>query len=682
MALNLYQLAAKFEPHTAAASSGYGFRAVCPCHDDNDPSLNINQGDNGGWVMRCVVCNAGAEKVIASGRYPNLSMADLMPAERNGHNGKPKGDWNQWCIDNWGEFVASYDYTDENGKLIKQVVRAVKDGKKQFPQRRRDETGKWRYKCAGLRVVVYRLHILAKADPSTTVFLVEGEKDVRTLEDWGFLATCNDQGAEKFTKQHAEHLRGRRVVILPDNDDAGRRHLAQCQRLLRGVAASVQVLNLPDLPEKGDVTDWRDQGGTKELFLELLASLSDDEGNEPENQSQPANGFDEGLQPALAAESDGAKCLADGLDLLRKGKQAEKKILTDVFERLKKIISERVDKAPSLADLTTEFPNELPPRIHGVLREQETGNLIASPKVGKSWLTCGLALTAATGGYWLEKFKVEPCNVLIVDNELHPATVQSRLHKVARKMGLLPAAYEGKIFPHCLRGDIQDVRELAPFFAQYRPGDVGLIIIDSLYRALPEDVDENSNGQMARIYNLVDKYARQTGASIVMVHHASKGSQSSKGVTDVGSGAGAQSRAPDLHMVLRQHERDGAFSVDCVVRTFEPVPSFVVETEFPLFVVNNDLRADDLKRPKKDNAKTEKKNWTPEDYAQAFATNVPQSKASITSAAENANISARKAEQLFRACESVGLLHAWRTDPTDKRKLKYATVPPPEEVAA
>lgn len=48
------------------------------------------------------------------------------------------------------------------------------------------------------------------------------------------------------------------------------------------------MLNLPDLSEKGDVTDWRDQcGGTKDLFLELLSSLGDDEPDPQPEVKQP-----------------------------------------------------------------------------------------------------------------------------------------------------------------------------------------------------------------------------------------------------------------------------------------------------------------------------------------------------------------------------------------------------------
>ncbi len=273
MALPIEQLAGMFPE---ARRIGDGFKVTCPCHEDTKPSLCINPGNNGGILLKCPVCHAGAKEVIASGMY-SFTMIDLAPTNYvNGQshpaNGYPNAPWGNWAQEKFGAYVDSYNYTDEAGNIIKQVVRT---DRKEFRQRHLDGR-KWVWGAKGLRSVVYRLQKIANADPSETIYLLEGEKDVHTLESWGLLATCNDQGAEKFTKAHAECLRDRHIVIVPDNDNAGRRHRDLCLRLLKGVAASVRVLDLPNLPEKGDVTDWRnDCRGTKEQFLELVAGLEE-----------------------------------------------------------------------------------------------------------------------------------------------------------------------------------------------------------------------------------------------------------------------------------------------------------------------------------------------------------------------------------------------------------------------
>jgi hypothetical protein len=98
------------------------------------------------------------------------------------------------------------------------------------------------------------------------VFITEGEKDVDRLMSLNLCATTNPMGAGKWKRDYSDWLRGRKVAILPDNDEPGRAHAQQVAKCLAGIAASVTILELPDLPEKGDVSDWlamagNDKGG-------------------------------------------------------------------------------------------------------------------------------------------------------------------------------------------------------------------------------------------------------------------------------------------------------------------------------------------------------------------------------------------------------------------------------------
>lgn len=86
------------------------------------------------------------------------------------------------------------------------------------------------------------------------------------------MATTNAGGAGKWRDEYGEYLRGRSVVVLPDNDEPGREHAAKVARSLQGVAAGVRVLELPNLPPKGDVSDWLDAGGLVDELLVLPAS--------------------------------------------------------------------------------------------------------------------------------------------------------------------------------------------------------------------------------------------------------------------------------------------------------------------------------------------------------------------------------------------------------------------------
>src|SRR5690606_36028070 len=190
------------------------------------------------------------------------------------------------------------------------------------------------------------------------------------------------------------------------------------------------------------------------------------------------------------------------------------------------------------------------------------------PKACKSWLASDMALAVATGRPWLDRFKTEVGDVLIIDNELHPATSAQRIPMVMSARGIDPEEVADHIFVANLRGDLRDINSLGEYFNHVIADRFKLVILDAFYRVLPSDADENDNAGMARVYNQVDRYAEMLGAAFVMIHHTSKGNQSLKSITDVGAGAGSQSRATDTHLVLRPHEEDGAIVLDAAVRSW------------------------------------------------------------------------------------------------------------------
>jgi putative DNA primase/helicase len=166
--------------------------------------------------------------------------------------------------------VAVYDYTDAEGKLLYQTVRYEP---KTFRQRRPGGGATaWIWKLDGVARVPYRLPEAIKAD---TVFVVEGEKDADRLAQAGLAATTNSEGAGKWRPELSGFLAAKKVVILPDNDEAGKSHARDvAAKLAAAGAASVKIVELPNLPPKGDVSDWLDGGGTKECLLKIVRSTS------------------------------------------------------------------------------------------------------------------------------------------------------------------------------------------------------------------------------------------------------------------------------------------------------------------------------------------------------------------------------------------------------------------------
>lgn len=156
-----------------------------------------------------------------------------------------------------------YDYIDEHEVLLYQVVRLEP---KRFFQRRWN--GKeWIYNLDGVRKVLYKLPEVTKAE---RVFVVEGEKDVHTLEKLGLIATTCAGGSNSWKKEYNEYFKDKEVIIIPDNDEAGKQFAKTVARGIFPYAKTVKIIDkiyysiygntekiitIPR-PKGYDITDW------------------------------------------------------------------------------------------------------------------------------------------------------------------------------------------------------------------------------------------------------------------------------------------------------------------------------------------------------------------------------------------------------------------------------------------
>jgi len=311
----------------------------CPFHEDKHPSFSANLETG---QCKCHAEGCGFEgNVNTFAQKLGVDMPETLKRELRILRGI---DWSEQAR---GEIVAEYPYTDERGNVL---FYAIRYETKEFKLARPDGNGGLIYDIKDTRRVLYKLPQVLNAQE---VFIVEGEKDVDKLTDAGFTATTNPMGAGKWREEYNEALKGKDVIIIPDNDEAGRTHANQVEESLRGVARSIKCVKLPEeVGEGGDVSDYFDK----------LKKLPDD----------------------LSS-------------LIQEAKYTYKKIETFI----------------SLSEFMKQGSEEVEWLLKGIIPKSGITILAAKPKVGKTLLTFNLALCVASGRPYLGRETRQGAVILI-----------------------------------------------------------------------------------------------------------------------------------------------------------------------------------------------------------------------------------------------------------------------------
>jgi putative DNA primase/helicase len=279
--------------------AGRQWRGPCPLHDGNNDNFTV-ESETGMWTCHSK-CGRGGDVVQFEEILSGLDTAAAISAVEDVICRKLEPLPAPLPPRPAGSIEAAYDYTDEDGKLLFQVIRYKP---KRFNQRRKSPSGAlkpWVYsireceiemkdgtkqKLPACRIVPYRLKRVLTAE---AVFVVEGEKDVTAIEDQGWTATCNPMGAGKWRDDFAQYFSGRRVVIIPDQDAfdtnpkvteehqfPGQRHGIAVARSLLKTAQAVRIVDLRGVK---DVAEFFAAGGTAEALKEMItkAQVVDEE---------------------------------------------------------------------------------------------------------------------------------------------------------------------------------------------------------------------------------------------------------------------------------------------------------------------------------------------------------------------------------------------------------------------
>lgn len=415
--------------------------------------------------------------------------------------------------------VGRFPYVDEIGTLLFEVV---KFDPKDFRQRQPDPTRPdgWNWSVRGVRNVPYRLPELIEAvAQGHTVFVVEGEKDADRLRSIGLPATTNAGGAGKWRDNLNEWFHDADVVIIEDNDPQkrhpktgelmfhpdgrpilpGQDHARAVAEALAPVAERVRLLKLakswPQMPPKGDVSNWLDAGHTREQLDALVEQLPRWSPDMP------------------TADAD---------------------------------------------DIKVVFPfpiqgQELPRRpwlVPGLLLRRQVTLVVAPPGSGKSLLTLQLAMLCTSGLTNWEGCGWAPrgrYRVLIINVEEDEDEMRRRLFAAAEIMqidqsqlgGLCIAQTDSMVVA---KADSRTKTVIATpllerIVTTVQHLNIDIVVVDPFAETFAGD--ENSNSELKWAAVLWREVARRTNAAVLLVHHAKKYSQDMAGDMDAGRGGGA-----------------------------------------------------------------------------------------------------------------------------------------------
>lgn len=214
------------------------YLTFCPAHDDKHPSLYIREDDKTGNIL--LKCQAGCstENIVDAA---GLKMKDLFSST------------------SYSQSDIHYYYCDEKNVQVARIIRHINpEGRKSFSTQR-FENGNWINGLDGMKLPLYNLPALVNSHEET-IYIVEGEKDVESMQELGFVATTPPFGASaKWEPRYNKYFKYKNVVIIADNDEAGEKHAKKIATNIINIAESIKVISAEEIycyvKEGGDISD-------------------------------------------------------------------------------------------------------------------------------------------------------------------------------------------------------------------------------------------------------------------------------------------------------------------------------------------------------------------------------------------------------------------------------------------
>ncbi len=234
----------------------------CLFCEDKKPSAGIYQSNSGEYRYKCHQCQFNGSILDVIARLDGISIDDVFKRLRGDSQPQKKPPTIYPDIEALKQAMPGmveevYQYTNpKSGKIDMLVIRLMTPDGKTFRQAR-PVSGGFVQQAPAKPWPIYNRARIQKAD---TVVVVEGEKKVHILHDYGITATTNPGGALKAEHADWSPVAGKNVILWPDNDEPGRAHMQQVEKILQRLepASRIAILEPADLDmgHKEDVVDY------------------------------------------------------------------------------------------------------------------------------------------------------------------------------------------------------------------------------------------------------------------------------------------------------------------------------------------------------------------------------------------------------------------------------------------
>jgi len=490
-----------------------GWEARCPCrNDDNNPSLSVALGQDDKVL---VTCHRGSGcSVVEICDAVNLKVIDLYP---------PRPEERKLSL------VATYDYRDENGKLLFQKQRFVDQwGKKTFRQRRPDPTnnGKYLYTLDDTPKVLYRLpEVIEAKRTGDMIWLVEGEKDADNVAKLGFCATTPPNGAGKWLDIHTKALEGATVWIISDNDTVGREHGKTVAKTLEKNGCTV-ISWVPPNNFK-DVSELLGSGGTLDDLIELKDAEPIEEDLEHEEEEKQTEAIIEATTP-LTSLAEQVSSLLGREDLSENVRLSKASMLISSFG-----FEDKIDKGRLVnwSDLVLEEVEDgYDWVIPNVLERGERVIVVAAEGVGKTMLARQIAICSAYGIHPFTMARMKPIRTLTIDLE-NPEKIIRRssasIIGASKHLGYLKGAPECHILIKPSGVDLMRASDKAIIEEAVETIRPDLLLLGPIYKSFVDPGGRTSEAVTVEVAKYFDMLRDYYKCALWLEHHAPLGTSSS-----------------------------------------------------------------------------------------------------------------------------------------------------------